>query len=284
MIKSKMLCSFLFKKSAPNIFNMKHWLWLLLLLFAFPAIAQQELELIQLQHRTVDQIVPVLRPLVEPGGSVSGMNDQIILRASRRNIAQIREVLATLDTPPRNLIIRVSNDISQEDGREGAALSGRIEIGPNSNTRIRGQAYDTVRSGSQNTRQHIQVMEGGSGYLMVGRSVPVPFRQVMVGPGGAVVSENLVYRDIGSGLMVTPRLTGDRVTLEISPQHDQERGRQGSVDIQRLSTTVSGRIGEWIELGGSSQEENGRERGYSSYANTRGRDSRSVWLKVEEIK
>lgn len=263
---------------------MKRWLMLLLLLFSLPAAAQQELEIIQLRNRTVDQIVPVLRPLLEPGGSVSGMNDQIILRASRRNIAQIREVLAALDTPPRNLIIRLSNDISQESEREGAALSGRIELGPGGNTRIRGRAYDTVSSGSQNTSQRIQVMEGGSGYLMVGRSLAVPFRQVAVGPHGAVVSESLVYRDIGSGMHVTPRVAGDRVTLEISPQFEQERGRMGGADVQRLSTTVSGRIGEWIELGGSSQEESGRERGYTSYANTRGRDSRSVWLKVEEVR
>lgn len=263
---------------------MKRWFILLLLLCSLPATAQQELEIIQLRNRTIDQIVPVLRPLVEPGGSVSGMNDQIILRASRRNIEQIREVLATLDTAPRNLIVRVSNDISQDSEREGAALSGRIELGQGGNTHLRGRAYDTVSSGNQNTSQHIQVMEGGSGYLMVGRSVPVPFRQVVLGPNGAVVSENLVYRDIGSGLYVTPRVAGDRVTLEISPQFDRERGRQGGADVQRLSTIVSGKLGEWIELGGSNQEESGRERGYSSYANTRGRDSRSVWLKVEEIK
>ncbi len=263
---------------------MKRWFFFLLLLLSFPVAAQQELEIIQLQNRTVDQIVPVLSPLVEPGGSVSGMNDQIIIRASRRNIAQLREVLATLDTAPRNLVVRVSNDISQESEREGAALSGRIELGQGGNTRIRGRAYDTVSSGSRNSSQHIQVMEGGSGYLMVGRSVPVPFRQVVMGPNGAVVSESLVYRDIGSGMVVTPRIAGDRVTLEISPQFDRARGRQGGADIQRLSTTVSGRIGEWIELGGSSQDESSRERGYTSYANTRGSDSRSVWLKVEEIK
>ncbi len=263
---------------------MKRWLILVLLLLSFPAAAQQELEIIQLRNRTVDQIVPVLRPLLEPGGSVSGMNDQIILRASRRNIEQIRQVLATLDTAPRNLVISVSNDIRQENEREGAALSGRIELGQGGNTRIRGRAYDTVSTGSRNSSQRIQVMEGGSGYLMVGQSVPVPFRQVVMGPHGVVVSENLIYRDIGSGLHVTPRLAGDRVTLEISPQYQQQRGGLGGADVQHLSTTVSGKLGEWIELGGSSQEESGRERGYTSYANTRGRDSRSVWLKVEEMK
>ena len=197
---------------------------------------------------------------------------------------QIREVLATLDTAPRNLVIRVSNDISQENEREGAALSGRIELGQGGNTRIRGRAYDTVSTGSQNTSQRIQVMEGGSGYIMVGRTVPVPFRQVVLGPGGAVVSESLVYRDIGSGLVVTPRLAGDRVTLEISPQFERNAAGRVAPIFNDLAPRFQAGLGEWIELGGSSQEESGRERGYTSYANTRGRDSRSVWLKVEEIK
>lgn len=264
---------------------MKRWLLLLVFLSSsLPALAQQELEIIQLRNRSVDQIVPVLRPLLEPGGSVSGMNDQIILRASRRNIEQLREVLATLDTPARNLLVSVSHDISQESAREGAALSGRIEIGPGSNTRIRGRAYDTVSSGTQNSSQRIQVMEGGSGYLMVGRSIAVPFRQVMLGPNGAVVSEGLVYRDINSGMVVSPRIAGDRVTLEISPQFERERGSLGGAESQRLSTTVSGKLGEWIELGGGSQDDSASERGYTSYAKTRGRESRSVWLKVEALK
>jgi len=82
-----------------------------------------------------------------------------------------------------------------------------------------------------------------------------------------------------------PRVVGDIVTLEISPQFDtQARGAPGSANIQHLSTTASGRLGEWIELGGSAQEGSERERGYTSYGAGSQRDSRRVWLKVEEIK
>ena len=45
--------------------------------------------------RTIDEAagLPVLRPLVEPGGALSGMNDQLVIRASRANIAELRRVL-----------------------------------------------------------------------------------------------------------------------------------------------------------------------------------------------
>ena len=44
---------------------------------------------------------------------------------------------------------------------------------------------------------------------------------------------------------------GDQVTLEISPFDDTAGRLPGSVNVQRLVTTVSGRLGEWIALGGS---------------------------------
>ena len=59
---------------------------------------------------------------------------------------------------------------------------------------------------------------------------------------------------------------------------------RGGVNIQRLSTTAAGKLGEWIELGGSFQEGSGSERGYSSHVTAGESDRRSVWLKVEEIK
>ena len=47
---------------------------------------------------TVDQVLPTLLPLVEPGGTLTGMNDQLFLRASARNREEIRRVLATIDS------------------------------------------------------------------------------------------------------------------------------------------------------------------------------------------
>jgi type II secretory pathway component GspD/PulD (secretin) len=119
----------------------------------------------------------------------------------------------------------------------------------------------------------------------VGQSLPLPLRQVVLGPNGAVVTDSTVYRDIGQGFYAAPRLAGDRITLEISPQFDTP-GNQGygSVNTQRISTTVSGRLGEWIELGGSGQQTGGRERGNLSVGTSEVRDNRSVWLLVEELK
>ena len=70
---------------------------LLFCCFAVPVCAQQEMEIIPLKYRTVDQLIPALRPLVEPGGALSGMNNQLILRASRTNREQIRQALLRIE-------------------------------------------------------------------------------------------------------------------------------------------------------------------------------------------
>ena len=57
---------------------------LLVLLFTFGVAYADEVEVIQLRYRTAEQVIPTLRPLVEPGGAISGMQSTVVIRASRR--------------------------------------------------------------------------------------------------------------------------------------------------------------------------------------------------------
>ena len=69
--------------------------------------ARADVEVLTLKYRNAEQVLPILRPLLEPGGAVSGMQNQIVLRASRRSIAEISRVLARFARPPRALGISV---------------------------------------------------------------------------------------------------------------------------------------------------------------------------------
>lgn len=280
----------------------------LLVFFCFPmfVLAQQEMEIIPLRHRTVDQVIPALQPFVEPGGALSGMNDQLILRGSARNREQIKQALAAIDTPQRRLVIRVSQNRDADSRQQGGGVSGNVAVGndvriiqPSTGTtpggaqiemrrgdsNVTARVYDTRTTRDARTSQSVQVIEGGRAFIQVGQSLPLPLRQVVRGQNGVVVNDSTVYRDVGQGFYAEPRLAGDRVTLEISPQFDTP-GNQGygSVNTQRLSTTVSGRLGEWIELGGSGQQAAGRDRGNLSAGTSELRDNRSVWLLIEELR
>ncbi len=260
----------------------RHFLLVTLLALAGGAWGQQGLEILQLRHRHAAEVLPTLQPLLEPGASLTGAGYQLFLRASPGNRAEIKQVLAALDAPPRRLVIRVSTDASEVE-RDRAArltLSAREQGGSHAGARI----YDSRSASSASRTQMVQTVDGGRAFIQAGTSVAVPLRQVVLAPGGAVVSDRVEYRDIAQGFYVEPRVSGNRVTLEISQQMDSPAGLgPGSAHVQRLSTTVSGPLGEWLQLGGGGQSATERGRGILSLSSGELRSDRSIWLLVEEL-
>ena len=93
------------------------------------------------------------------------------------------------------------------------------------------------------------------------------------------------YRDATSGFYVLPRLSGDRVTLMIAPQTSSVNpGSLPSFNIQNVQTTVSGRLGEWIEIGGLTQSSQRNSQSILSGRTNERQDSRTVLIRVEEIR
>ena len=270
--------------SMPTLKIARQWLLTAALALWVGLVAAQQLEIIELRSKNVEEVLPTLLPLVEPGGTLTGMNNQLFLKASPRNRAEIKRALAALDTPTRRLIIRIAQNRQAEESARGGEVSGAVTLG--STRRADGQArvWDTRSVRGENAAQMVQTVEGGRAFIQVGRSLAVPMRQMVLGPGGVMVQEGIVYRDIGSGFYAIPRLNGQRVTLEISQQtesFDPTYGR-GAVNSQRLATTVSGQLGEWIELGGSGRQAVGQSAGALSVGTGDAREQRSIWLKVEE--
>jgi type II secretory pathway component GspD/PulD (secretin) len=256
-------------------------LMLLFMLFVGPVSAQQ-MEIIELKSKTVEEVLPVLVPLVEPGGTLTGMNNQLFLRASPRNRADIKKALAALDTPTRRLVIRISQNRESEQAARGGEASGQVVLGSTRRGSAEARVWDTRSVRGENASQMVQTVEGGQAFIQIGRSLPLPMRQVVLGPGGAVINETVVYQDVGRGFYAVPRVNGQRVSVEIS-QQSSSQGGYGSIDRQRISTTVSGRLGEWIELGGGGRQANNSQSGTLSLSTSDARDNRSIWLMVEEM-
>jgi type II secretory pathway component GspD/PulD (secretin) len=257
------------------------WLFPAVLVLWVGLVVAQQVEIIELRSKNAEEVLPALQPLLEPGGTLSGMNNQLFLKASPRNRADIKRALAAIDTATRRLIIRVSQNRQAEDTSRGAEASGQVVLGSTRRSSGSATVWDTKSIRGESAAQMVQTVEGGQAFIQIGRSLPIPMRQVVIGPGGAVVNETMVYQDVGRGFYAVPRLNGSRVTLDISQQASSQGG-YGSINNQRLSTTVSGRLGEWIELGGGRQA-SGNQGGAGSYSTSDARDNRSIWLMVEEV-
>src|SRR5687768_18134582 len=81
------------------------------------SFAQQPLEIITLRHRTAEQVLPALQPLLEPGATLSGSRGQLFLRASAGNAADIKRALEAIDRPLRRLQISVRFDDASDRQR-----------------------------------------------------------------------------------------------------------------------------------------------------------------------
>ncbi|MGQ0545858.1 MAG: secretin N-terminal domain-containing protein [Betaproteobacteria bacterium] len=222
-----------------------------------PLHAQNALEIITLRHRTAEQVVPALRPLLEPGGTLSGQRNQLIVRTSPANLADLRLALEALDRPARRLLISVRFDESRD------AAVGRIEASgslSDRGSRFELRAQESRTASGERVDQRVQVLEGSRVVIYSGRSRPV--RQRIHTPGGVVPQEVTVVHDPATGFEVVARLTGRGVQLDIL-------GQSGS---QQASSSVEAALGQWIHLGSTA--------GAAAYRS----ELQQVWLKVEELR
>jgi type II secretory pathway component GspD/PulD (secretin) len=283
---------------------------LLLVLWAgAAALAQQTvLEVIPLRYRSAPELIPVIEPLLAREGSVSGFQGQLVVRTTPANLEEIKRVLARLDTAPRQLLITVRQDSDAGRSREAAEISGsvggehaRVTVPGSRDARggnvVLRDGDDHVRlnvreeSGSQSDRgaQSVRVLEGREAYLSIGQSTPVRERQVQRSLVGGRVVEQVVettqYRDTASGVYVRPRVSGDRVTVDISAQRESLSTRpHHGANVQGIVTTVSGRLGEWIEIGGVDRETSTQQSALLERSAVASRTSRRVLIKIEEAR
>lgn len=263
------------------------------LLLAIGVARADDVEVIELRYRTADQIIPTLRPLVEPGGALSGMQSTLVIRASRANIAQLRQVIATLDRMPRRLLISVRQDAAGSfDSRDvrvsGTVAGGDARVGVNEPPRRESGVSIGARDahGARDDRftSQVQALEGSPAYIAIGQSLPVPSTVVTQTPGGTVVRSTTTYQNASRGFAVIPRLSGDRVFLDIAPQTASPgRAGSGAVDYQQIVTTASGRLGEWFPLGSIDQSAARSQSGVLSGGSAARVGTSSVWVKVDEI-
>lgn len=257
------------------------------------ALAQGMLEIIPLRHRTLEQVLPALRPLLEPGGVLSGTSNQLIVRTSPRNLAEIRTALEAIDTPLRRLLILVRfDDVGQADQRRleasGTLRSGDVMISnrpvPAEHSDVDVRVFNSRFASGERVDQRIQVLEGGRALIATGQARPLRQRQIVQTPGGPVISETIVMQDIATGFAVVPRVAGGNVFLDIEPQRETPGALSGSVQGQRAATIVRAPLGEWFEIGGTGEARARDDRGLFSSGAQRATESRRIWVKVEELR
>jgi hypothetical protein len=254
---------------------------LLLAIFVSTALAQGSIEVIPLRHRTAEQVIPILRPLLEPGGALTGQYNQLIVRTSPANLAQIRAALEAIDAPARRLLISVRFEGEEDAAARGIEGGARIS---NRGSSAQFRVEDSRSALGERVDQRIQVLEGGRAVIASGESRPLRQREVIQTPSGPLVRETTVIQGAATGFEVVPRVSGTSVFLEIAPQREQfAPGPPGTIQSERIASTVGGRLGEWFEIGGSAGSAARQDSGILTQREAQRSGSRRIWVKVEEL-
>jgi type II secretory pathway component GspD/PulD (secretin) len=242
----------------------------------------QSLEIIELRNRPAEQVIPIVQPMLDRGGVITGTGFQLMVRTSPANLAQIRQMVATIDRPARQLVIQVRQDSDTRDSRFDAR--GAVVVSPG-NTRAAGTFGEGSTSGSSNISQQVRTQEGSAAFIRTGTSQVLPSRTVTRTVNGVVMQETVTERNLNSGFYATPRVSGDTVFLDISTQRETpSRAVPGAAAVSSASTTVSGRLGEWIEVGGATQSRSFEGSGVLARSAESASLSQRIYLRVEEVR
>ncbi|HXF65649.1 MAG TPA: secretin N-terminal domain-containing protein [Burkholderiales bacterium] len=284
-------------------------IWLLLAATAGVAFAQaMVVEVLPLRYRTAEELIPVIRPVLAREGSVSGFQGRLVVRTTPANLEEIRRILESLDVAPRQLLITVRQDVDAGRGERDAEISGRggsdrarvivpeggerrgaSVVLREGDERLRARVFESHIAESERGTQTVRVLEGREAFVRIGQSVPVREREVRRTAVGGQVIEQVVegtrYREAATGFHVLARLAGDRVTLDISPQREAlSTETPESVRHQRVVTTVSARLGEWVEIGGALREAEQRQSVLLGRTAAAAAERHRVLIRVEEAR
>jgi type II secretory pathway component GspD/PulD (secretin) len=267
---------------------MKKLLIAFLMLFSLIANAETEFQIITLQHRFAADLLPIISPMVGEDGTATGINNQLILRASPSRMREIEQTIAELDIirVNRRISIRSNNNSQRQLNRTEA--SGNVKIGK---TTISNRRNTLPNSGniniernssriSQNSTQFVNVIDGERAFIRVGQIVPFTHEWISITRRYIQIERYTDWHEISTGFAVRPRSIGNQIELEITPRIAKANSH-GFIDFEELSTTIRVSLGEWVDIGGTMQSRDDISRKILGLRQSPSQQSSGLMVKVD---
>lgn len=193
-------------------------------------------------------LVPVIEPLLAPGGSVRAYQGKLIIRTTDSNMAELEGALGSLEATPSALVVHLRRQGSSSEQRSGVdtRIQGRIPGGVSGDIRIE----QSQRQTSQQDHYRIRTLSGYPAHISQG---------TLLALGGGYYGT--VFAELQQGIQVVPQLTPDgSVVLQISQRYDQPGG-PGLAHTQSSGTTLRVQPGVWQPMGSINVDSQQNQRG-----------------------
>jgi len=294
------------KRYTRNHIKNQHWLnFACALLLFFPVFLSAaesaiefDLEIIELKHRSIEDVIPVIKPLLNKNERVSGTANQLIVKASAETIALVKKILKKIDTPVKQFIVTVKYARESQQDQRSVNLSTNISPS-HSNTEIR--VISTHDDENSFRSQQLQVTEGHWANFNIIQLIPINEFKLFVSSFNSSVNSNInsgyssgydsafqsstEYKKTGAALRVLATMRNKAVHLKIATHYSKQNTYDNrKIDSISAMTEISGPFGKWIDIGGtasSMNNHNPREKVYTT--NQPFIDNRRIWIKVDSL-
>lgn len=223
---------------------------LLILLLIFPSLNAAEnptTEVINLQNRTAEQIIPLLNPFLKPEQKISADGFKLILQADRNTLKMFKELIKELDIPQTHLLVSIRNQPLSRN--QSNTQTWRTQTEPNSETKT------------------LELNDGGEGDLDVTLQVPMASEVETPFGMGKTYHYQTVTEKFHVKVQITPQHDHAQVeirTTQITPSLSNLAEQTNSEQPPKLKsleskTTLTIPLSTWIPISGRFDSLNGAQ-------------------------
>lgn len=251
---------------------MRKWLFVLFFCMTVVFAADLTTQVIPLNYINADAAQQALKPLLQPGETISHSGSQLIVNVSPKTLTTVESVLKDIDVPPVTFNIYIHQDQANwlNDNTTGGEDSDSIN-------------YGTSSQSNASNSQSVQVMSGSSAFIAMGSNVPV-VSSVSAGFWNPGVSYQRMQAN--QGILVEPQLQGDRVRLKVRRMNNQvDNTNAQQINNQNVDTTTMVPLDTWVKLGSTGQADNTGDSSNINYnAGANYQQKGTLYIKVSLVK
>lgn len=264
-------------------------IFILLFLFfsTFCIAGESVMQVIPLKNRPASELQSLISPLLENSERIVASHSSLIIRATPSRQKELVNLIEQLDTRLSNLSITVIQSKTQT--AHALNSSATIELGfpankPSSiSAKTRGRFASTVGLNNSDNQQKIQTLDGKPAYIKTGKIHPIENTSINYSEYRyPIISSNTQLIEASTGFLVIPRLSGNQVTIEVTPWSDK-MNKNGVLSSQSGHTTMQVNLGQWVEIGGIDEYSQLSGNRRLSHAYSTANKRMRILIKVEKI-
>ncbi len=242
------------------------------------------MEVAPLYNRPASHLQPIISPLLEQSERVIANGSSLIIKATPSRLEALKDLITQLDTPLKTLTITVLQTRTKTARSLNAAADTSLSTPAQRPSKLSGHISGRFAQteGFKNLDQShlLKTLEGHTASIRTGK---VFLMQNISNADSRhhqpLISRNTQLIAANTGFTLLPRLTGNQVTLQISPWSDK-LNPNGVFNNHQAHTTIRVKLGEWVEIGGMNQYS--QSSNTLSHAYTTANNTLRILIKIEK--